>query len=661
MRLAAVKSPARVVKNPENSPDLPPRRFEFGDFRIDGRQARAWGRDGAALALTPRLFDALLYFVEHPGEVLDKDTLMAALWPGLVVEENNLNQTISGLRRALGDDPQDSRYIQTVPRRGFRFVAEVRPLGEEAVAPPLAEAAQPPASPGPARPARTHRRGMWGASAGVIVALLLAFAAWQWSDRGADHAPVVTAEVATVAVLPFKPLVKDSRDEALELGMADSLIARLSTLPGVVVRSVGSVRRYGGMEQDPLAAARELQVDWVIEGTVQRSGEQVRVTARLLRVADGSARWSGRFDERFSGVFDLQDMISDRVAGVIAPRLSVRGRRGPAASGTQNPDAYQLYLAARLQAQGIRPAGLRKAIEFYRKAIELDPQFVQAHAGLADACRRLPFAADMAPAEAFEPARAAALRAIELDPTLAEGHAALGWIKFWYEWDWPGAERAFRHAIELNPNVAEAQLGLGHLLSAQGRGEEGFAHIQRARELDPMSLITNTLEAGYLLGLGRRQEADRRIARALEIDPDFWVAHLTMASFHMADRQPGKAIESLRKAEQISEGSTQATALIGYALARNGQRAQAQVVLERLLALSRQRYIPPTSIAAVYAGLGDKTQALDWLERGYDQRDLRLSFLNVDGRWGSLREEPRFQSLLKILKLDAVLAGKPAH
>ena len=683
MGRAALKSPSGSVNSSEKSWDPPARAYEFGDFRLDARQRRLSHRDGTPVALTPRLVDALLYLVERPGQLLDKNELMDALWPGLVVEENNLSQAISALRRALGDESQDSRYIQTVPRRGFRFVAEVRPVRDAGASDAALPGAASPASPtdptqdsaeaatgsppdglpaaapiaGTTSTVRRGRRRFGLALASAVAVAAVAVAAW----HGLRGTPTARQPTTTVAVLPFKPLVSDSRDELLEVGMADSLIARLSTLPGLVVRSVGSVRRYAGMNQDPLAAARELDVEWVVDGTIQRWGDQIRVTARLLR-ADGTARWSGTFDENFTGVFDVQNMISDRVAQVIAPRLAASDRKGLAASGTHHPDAYQLYLAARSQAQSLRPSGLKRSIEFYKKAIELDPKYALAYAGLAETYRRLPFGADTPPTEAFEPARAAALRAIELDPALAEGHAGLGWVKFWYEWDWPGAEKAFRRAIELNPNVWEAHLGLGHLLSSLGRGDEGFPHIQRARELDPMSLITNTLEAGYLLGRGRREEADQRIQRALEIDPEFWVGHLTMAGFHLADKDVARALESLRLAEQYSEGqSTQAAALIGSLLGRTGQREQAQAVLDRLLAQAKQRYVPPTSVAAVFVGLGDKASALDWLERAHDVRDLRLSFMKIDGRWAPLKDEPRFQALLKKMKLDKAPAGKSAH
>ncbi len=650
--------------------------LEFEGFRIDAQRRRLLRADGSAVPLTPRAFDTLLYLVQHHGEVVEKDTLLAAVWPGVVVEDNNLSQAVSALRKALGDDPEAPRFIQTVPRLGFRFVAPVTEVGPNrgptdaagssqadastATAPPTPPTASAPEL-SPAMPVQPRRRMLVvGSAAAAATAAGIGVGGW-WLAQS-RHTPAPGDQpLQTLAVLPFKPLVQEQRDELLEVGMADSLIARLSTVPGLVVRSIGSARRYGGPTQDPLAAARDLEVDWIVDGTVQRWGNQVRVTGRLLR-ADGTARWSGGFDETFTNVFDVQAMIAERVAGVLAPRLGARDRRGHAEGGTQNADAYQLYLAARHAAQTLRPSGLNRSIEFYKKAIALDPNYALAYAGLAETYRRLPFGADTPPTEAFESARAAALRTIEIDPALAEGYAGLGWVKFWYEWDWPGAEKAFRRAIELNPSVWEAHLGLGHLLSSLGRGDEGFPHIQRGRELDPMSMITNTLEAGYLLGRGRRAEADQRIARALELDPEFWVGHLTMASFHMADKQPAQAIESLRTAERFSEGqSTQATALLGFLLARTGQRDGAQAVLDRLLQLSKQRYVPPTSIAVVYAGLGDKGKALDYLERAYDVRDLRLAFMKVDGRWGPLKEEQRFQSLLKTMKLDTGPAGKAAH
>ncbi|MBI3367826.1 MAG: winged helix-turn-helix domain-containing protein [Burkholderiales bacterium] len=290
--------------------------------------------DGQTLNLTPRLFAALQLFVENAGELLDKNSLMLALWPGLVVDDNSLSQVVSGLRRALADDSVGSRYIQTVPRRGFRFVAPVTVLQDQAQAVPAVEPAPAGAAVGPV-PARRrwlHLAAAAGAASG------LGGIAW-WVSR--SRAPVGAAP-HSLAVLPFKPLMAEGRDELLEAGMADSLIARLSTVPGLVVRSIGSVRRYTGADQDPLRAARELDVAWIVDGSLQRRGDQLRVSARLLRVADGGAVWSGSFDEKFTDVFEVQDMISARVARVLTPSLEVlaNARQAPTGlGGTRNTGA----------------------------------------------------------------------------------------------------------------------------------------------------------------------------------------------------------------------------------------------------------------------------------------------------------------------------------
>ena len=656
--------------------------YAFGEFTLERAQERVIRADGAPLALTPRQFSALLLFVQRAGDLLDKDALMLALWPGLVVEENNLSQVISGLRRALGDDAQGSRYIQTVPRRGFRFIAPVTILAanrertqatvaERVLVPDVAAvsagdiravAATDPAAP-PGAPASRARRSL-GLSLGLAFGAALAAGAgtlW-WLGRG-PASPSKAAARDTLAVLPFKPLVTQGRDELLEVGMADSLIARLSTLPGLVVRSVGSVRRYAGPDQDPVRSARELDVAWIVDGSLQRRGDQLRITARLLSTADGVAAWSGTFDEKVMGVFDVQDAISQRIASALAPRLDLRASAsGPKHDGeSRNADAYQLYLAARQHAQSLREPGLRKSIDLYNKAIEIDSGYALAYAGLVESYRRMIFGADMPPIDAFEPAKVAANRALALAPRLAEAHAGLGWIHFWFDFDWAGSEALFRHALSLNPNVVEAHFGLGLLLLSLDRADEGFSHIRWARELDPLSLILNTLEASFLLDRGQPEEAATRLSRAFEIDGDFWVAHLTKAGLYMAQHKPDQALDAVRRADTLADGSTQATAALGVMLVRSGKRAEAQELLARLVERGRTRYVPPTTVAAVQAALGNNTAALDALDRAYAVRDTRLVYMKDDARWSGLRQEPRFMALLKKMKLDTFGATKAAN
>ena len=648
--------------------------YVFGDFVLERAQQEVRRRDGSPLNLSPRLFNALLLFVEHAGELLDKDALMRALWPGLVVDENSLSQVVSGLRRALADDPVASRYIQTVPRRGFRFVATVTALPEptatratrpmaadeslqrdamssSAVPGPLAPSTSASGPPGGV-PTSTRRRWLHLAWIGAVAASL--GAAGLWMSRRALRSGGAGPS-STLAVLPFKPLVAEARDELLEMGMADSLIARLSTVPGLVVRSVGSVRRYAGTEQDPLRAARELDVAWIVDGSLQRRGDQLRVTARLLRSTDGVAAWTGTFDEKFTGVFEVQDAISARVAKVLAPSLEVfAGARLPLSGlgGTRNTDAYQLYLAAARYAQDMRADGLRKSMALYRQALDVDPGYALAWAGLAETHRRTLFGTDARPSDAFEPADLAIRRALALVPDLAEARAEQAFKLYHFDFDWPGAERGFRRALATNPNVAVAHVGLASLLLNQDRPDEGFAQLRLARELDPMSPVYNTLEAAYLLAAGRRDEARVRLNRALDIAPGFWLAHCTQAVLDLADHKTDEAIAEMRRGVVLADGTTRPLALLGSHLARVGQREEAREILNRLLVLAKSRYVSPSSSAAVYAALGDVEPALDALDQAFLVRDTRLIFLKDDPRLASLRQEPRFVALMHKLKLD---------
>ncbi|MDQ6628376.1 MAG: winged helix-turn-helix domain-containing protein [Pseudomonadota bacterium] len=636
----------------------PPVDYEFGEFRLASTERRLYRRDGGIVELSPRLFDALLYFVQRPGVLLDKNTLLETLWPGLVVEDNNLNQLVLALRRALADDAQGSRCIQTVPRRGFRFVGAVsmkpvRTATAEAVPPllppkPLSPAGLPVVS----DPPRAADWSLGGRGAFLLGLLAVLGIAALLLVRSVDPP---TPTLTTLAVLPFKPLTLEGRDEVLEVGMADSLIARMSLAPGLVVTSVGSVRRYGGTEQDPLRAARELGVQWILDGTIQRWGKQVRVTARLLRTADGVASWSGSFDDRFEDVFAVQANISERVAQQLAPRLSPGERKRLVSPGSQDLAAYELYLTARFHAQGLSVDGLAKSVKLFLRAIELDPRYALAYAGLADTYRRMAIGLDTPPAEALGLGLKAAERAVEIDPALAEAHAALGWMRWWAEWDWAGAEKSFRRAISINPNLAEAQLGLGHLLCSQQRCGEGFSYVQRSRELDPLSPINSVIEASYLQQRGLPQESRARLDQVFQIGPRFWPAYQLLAGLSVSAGRSQEALEALRKAESLAAGSLQPTMNVGVLLARSGEPQKAREVLTKMLVLSEQRYVPPTMIASLYCALGENERALGWLDRAREMRDVNLPFLGICSV--TLKDEPRFDALRRSLKLPAWRAG----
>lgn len=635
---------------------------------LERSQKRVLRRTGADLDLPPKVFNALSLLVEHAGELLDKDTLMQALWPGLVVEENNLSQVISALRRALGDE---GGFIQTVPKRGFRFIAEVTALPDaDAASAPTPEAtaqvnetravvvigapALQPSSSSSGSPVSPGRRRWFGLALTTGVAASLAGAAW-WRGRSPTAAPA-----PTLAVLPFKPLLAEGRDELLEIGMADSLIARLSTVPGLVVRSTGSMLRYAGAGQDPLRAARELGVDWVVDGTLQRRGEHLRATARLLRATDGAAAWSGIFDQKSSSVFDIQDQISTKVMHALAPLLQARivaNTHLSEAGGTRSTEAYRLYLTAAWLSQGGRIEDVDNGVSLLQQALAIDPGYALAWAELAWVYRRRLWNTDAEPAEVFEPANAALERALAVVPQLAQARAGLGFSRYWFDFDWPGAEREFRSALAINPNVVSAHWGLTVLLLTQGRIGEGFVHMRFARELDPMSPLFNTMEASFLVAAGRLAEARVRQDQALDLAPNLWLTHAALAQLSFALQQPEKGIAALRRAAELATGTVRPQAVLAAHLAGLGQVDEARAGLNHLLAASRTRYVPPTSLALVHAALGETAPALAALEHALVVRDARLIYLKDDPGWSPLRSEPRFVELMKKLKFDRLGPG----
>ncbi|MEJ7713595.1 MAG: tetratricopeptide repeat protein [Pyrinomonadaceae bacterium] len=451
-------------------------------------------------------------------------------------------------------------------------------------------------------------------------------------------------------MLPFKPLVPESRDEALELGMADTLVNRLSNIREMVVSPISSVRRYGGLEQDPLAAGRELGVEAVLDGTIQRWGDRIRVTTRLLSVSDTKTLWVGQFDVNFTDIFEVQDSISKRVADELALRLTGEERELLSRRYTANVEAYELYLKGRFFWNQLRVESIMKAIGFFEEAIRKDPNYALAYAGLTDCYSRLPITSDVPSEEALPKAKAAALRALEIDGRLAEAHTALGWIKFFYDWDWEGSEIEHRRALEISPNHSGAHMGYGTLLSCLGRHEEALGEMDRALRLDPLSLIAGALKEQSLFLAQRYPQAIDQLHRTLELNPNFWVAQLQLGRSYERVGRYEEALEALRRARE-SGGTTEALSLSGYTYAVSGRREEAERTLRELRAISEQRYVPPYNVALVHYGLGNSDETLRWLERACEERDVHMVLLGVDPKWDALRDKPRFINLLARMKL----------
>ena len=468
-----------------------------------------------------------------------------------------------------------------------------------------------------------------------------------FSHRQHAATAIVAVPEKSMAVLPFKPLLPENRDQVLEMGMADTLITKLGNSGGMIVPSLASVRKYGDLDQDPLAAGRKLGVNSVLEGTVQKSGDRIRLTARLIKVADGSSLWAGTFDEKFTDVFTVQDTISQKVAEALALRLSGEEQKRLTKRYTENVEAYQLYLTGRFHLNKVTPPEITKSIGFFKQAIELDPSYALAYVGLADACRGLALTSDRPAKEVFPQAKAAATKAVQIDGSLAEPHAALASVHMWFDWDWAGAEREARRAISLNPNSGLSHLAYMLLLSNLGRHQEAIAEGARARELDPVSLITNSGEGTALLFAGCNDEARERFQKTVELDPNFWIPHLWLGQLYLDEGKYPEALAEFSMAREFSRGNSEAISMTGYAWARAGDAVKARGVLDELKSLSAQRYIPASNIATVYLALGEQDEAVAWLEKAYEERDVHLSFLKIAPKWDSFRSDPRFAAILE--------------
>jgi TolB-like protein/class 3 adenylate cyclase/Flp pilus assembly protein TadD len=456
----------------------------------------------------------------------------------------------------------------------------------------------------------------------------------------------------SVAILPFKSLVSQSRDPVLEIGMADTLITKLSNTGAIVVPSLATVRQFASSNQDPVVAGRKLGVSSVLEGNLQKAGDRLRVTVRLLRAADGSSLWAAAFDEKFTDVFTVEDTIAAKVAEALRLHISGQQREQLAKRYTESLDAYQLYLTGRYHWGNLSPPELQKAIEYFKQAIQIDPGYALAYFGLAETYRATTILSDTLPGEVMPASRAAAVKAIELDGSLAEPHCTLAMVDVFFDWDWDRAQAEAQRAIQLNPNLAWGYMAYGQALGNLGRHEEAIASISRARQLDPVSAFLNMAEGARLLYAGRIDEAEQRLEHTLELNPTFIGAYRYLGLIAIERRNYAQAVAMFTKWNQLAPGATFARAMIGYVAARMGDTVKAHAVLDELRSLAQQRYVPPTNIALVHVGLGETEAALVELERGYDKHDVQMQFLKIDKTWDPLRSDTRFDALLKRMGLQ---------
>ena len=613
-------------------------RYEFGDFTLDVGQQRLSRREtGETIPLTGKVFDTLVYLVERAEQTLDRDVLLGAIWPGVIVEENSLSQNISTLRQALGEVRGENRYILTIPRKGYRFVAKVRQL-DELVA---AIASDVPATSQPVRAPSRWKRLAWIA-AGVLVVAIAVVSLYLESTRAQRAVPVAAH---TLAILPFKPLVLAERNESLELGMTESLIANLSQQGARAISPLSSVRRYAALDQDALTAGRELGVATVLEGTLQRRGDRLRVSARLLRVADGQQLWAESFDQSFTTIFDVQDAIAAKVAR----SLPLRGVEETATRGApymRDPEAFALYASGRLAWTRQTEPNLLQTIGFYQQAIARDPNYALAYSGLADSYAVLGVFGMRAPNEVFPQARVAVEKALAIDPDLAAAHTALGHIMVQYDRDWEGAAREYARAKQLDPTIALTYHRRSILYALQGDTERALAESARARELEPLWLAPRAFTGHIYYYAGRFDEAIRILDQVLALDDRVNSARAFLIRSLIAKGDYARALDEIDKHPLQAQGSN---AFRAQALALSGQPEAVRAELDRVLALSKERYVAAYDIAMIYVVLGDKENAFQWLERAIEDRSTPISFLARDPALAPLHDDPRFDAFVQRL------------
>jgi TolB-like protein/DNA-binding winged helix-turn-helix (wHTH) protein len=603
-------------------------RIRFGPFELDTTAGELW--NGARrIRLQDKPLRMLVVLLERRGEVVTREELRERLWPGNVVVEfdNGLNNAVNKLRAALADSPSEPRYIETVGRRGYRFIGA------------LTAALEPPAVAIPAavEPPEFRRPRVW--SVGALVVVALAAAALLLLRTGGDVGP----EVRSLAVLPLENLSNDSEQEYFADGMTDALISQLAGIRSLRIISRQSVMQYKRSIVPMPTIAQQLDVDAVIEGTVLRSADRVRVTVQLIHAASDRHLWSEQYERPVGDVLALQADIARAVAREVRAAVTPRESARLAAAAPIDPMAYDLYLRGRYLWSQRTEEGLRRAIEYFRGALEIEPKFAHAHAALAESYGPLGYNGWMSPEEATPQMKAAAQRALELDPDLVEGLTALGACTAFHEWRWSDGEALFRRAIEVNGNYSTAYAWYGLLHENLGRQAENVEARRRAFDLDPVWVGTGIALGRALAMNGSVEEGIAQIERTLELYPTHALALSWLATIYATERRYDEAIDAFTRGGD--DGG------LGHALAAAGRRDEALAVLARLEQRARERYVPPFSLALVQVGLGDHNAALAILERGLTIRDPAMSGLAVDARFAPLASDPRFQSVLERIGL----------
>ncbi len=638
-----------------------PRVVRFGAFDLDLSSGELH-KQGLKIKLQQQPFQVLEKLLQHPGHVVTREELRKTLWPTdtFIDFDHSLGAAINRIREALGDSADNPRFVETLPRRGYRFIAPVSDdvaAGAHESTTPEPRAATQPVLPLPVEkpaaevppPSAARRRvhPAWIAVA-IFAGLLLLLAGLNssgWRQRPLARAGAPRIE--SIAVLPLENLSGDPGQEYFVDGMTDALITDLAQVSALRVISRTSVMGYKGARKPLREIGRELNVEAVLEGTVMRSGQRVRVTAQLVHAPTDRHLWAKSYERDLSDIMALQADVARAIVTEIGIKLTPQDQTRLARTRPVNPQAYEAYLRGLYFWNKRSDAALLKSIEYFEQAIAKDPKFALAYAGLADSYTVLGFEGGLSPNAAFPKAKAAVGKALEIDDTLAEAHMTLASIRRNIDWDssgWSGAEKEFKRAIELNPGYAMGHIRYAFFLRAMGRNEEALAESQRANELDPVSLVTSSHAARYIFE-GQYDQAIEVTRKKLELYPDLPGPHAGLGEIYLLKRQFPEAIAEFQKAVSLSERAPRFLAHLGNAFGVSGQRQQAIKVLDELREQAKRRYVSPYEFALVYTGLGEKEQAFAWLQKAHEDRSPRLILLKVDQKLDSLRSDPRYTEL----------------
>jgi len=630
----------------------PYRRLRFGVFEMDLRTGEL-RKHGMQVRLQRQPFQVLAMLLEHPGEVVTREELQRNLWPAdtFVDFDHGLNKAINKIRDALGDSAEIPRFLETVSRRGYRFLAEVKHVDDSSVAVPtpgrevlaepqgsdLAKAASQPAAHKRFATSRTSRR------LGAILALflvILAASALYLRNRPSSSL------IRSLAVLPLESLSGDASQDYFADGMTDELITDLGQISALRVISRTSVMSYKRVRKPLPQIARELNVDGIVEGTVLRSGNQVRITAQLIKASDDKHLWARSYEGDLRDTLALQNQVARSIAEEIRINVNPTEQAELKSVKVVDPQAYESYLKGRFFWNKRTADGLKVAAAYFNQAVEEDPSYPQAYSGLADTYALLGDwqYAVMTPKEALPKAKAAATKALELDNTLGEAHNSLAFCLDGFDWDFASADKEFLRAIELNPNYATAHHWYAWHLSLLGRNDQAISEMKKAKDLDPLSLIINADLAELFLIAHSYDESIQQSRRTIEMDANFALAHNQLAQAYIQKQMFAEAVAELQKAIQISGGSPTFTANLARAYAAMGRRKEAIELVDDLKKHANPGYSGASEIATVYVALGENDKAMTWLEKGYEER-FNPGVLLRPG-FDPIRSDPRFQNLL---------------